>query len=74
MIACSIEAAEHFSVKSHYIPVDTQPNYQKLCFGLGDLPNSEEFYRKAICLPLISSLTKVEQAYVIENVKKLCNG
>ncbi len=40
----------------HYIPVHTQPYYQKLGFKWGDFPESERFYKKTISLPLYPSL------------------
>ena len=60
-------------VNLHYIPVHTQPYYQKLGFAWGDFPNSEDYYSKAISLPMFPTLTEVEQNFVIETVKKLCN-
>jgi len=60
-------------VNLHYIPVHTQPYYQKLGFSWGDFPNSEDYYKKAISLPIFPTLTENEQSYVIETVKKLCD-
>lgn len=60
-------------VNLHYIPVHTQPFYQKLGFAWGDFPNSEEYYKRAISLPIYPTLTADEQSYVIETVKKLCD-
>lgn len=60
-------------VNLHYIPVHTQPYYQKLGFSWGDFPNSEVYYEKAISLPIFPTLTENEQSYVIETVKKLCD-
>lgn len=64
----------NIGVNLHYIPVHTQPYYQKLGFALGDFPNSEEYYKKAISLPIFPTLTENEQSYVIETVKKICDG
>jgi UDP-4-amino-4,6-dideoxy-N-acetyl-beta-L-altrosamine transaminase len=60
-------------VNLHYIPVHTQPYYQKLGFGWGDCPNSENYYKRAISLPIFPTLTENEQSFVIETVKKLCD-
>lgn len=57
----------------HYIPVHTQPYYQNLGFAWGNFPNSEDYYKKAISLPIFPTLTENEQSYVIETVKKLCD-
>lgn len=64
----------NIGVNLHYIPVHTQPYYQKLGFAWGDFPNSEDYYRRAISLPMFPTLTEVEQTFVIETVEKLCNG
>ena len=64
----------NIGVNLHYIPVHTQPYYQKLGFAWGDFPNSEDYYRRAISLPMFPTLTEVEQNFVIETVKKLCDG
>lgn len=63
----------NIGVNLHYIPVHTQPYYQKLGFAWGDFPNSEEYYKKAISLPIFPTLTENEQSYVIETVKTLCD-
>ncbi len=57
----------------HYIPVHTQPYYQKLGFAWGDFPNSEDYYKKAISLPMYPTLTVDEQSYIINIVNKLCD-
>ena len=63
----------NIGVNLHYIPVHTHPYYQKLGFVWGDFPNSEDYYRRAISLPMFPTLTEVEQTFVIETVEKLCN-
>ena len=85
LYAIQVEPAQHkrifdklresnIGVNLHYIPVHTQPYYQKLGFAWGDYPNSEYYYKKAISLPIFPSLTDDEQSYVIEIVRLLCNG
>ena len=53
----------------HYIPVHTQPYYQKLGFQKGDFPVSEKYYEEAITLPLYYDLTDEQQDEVIEALK-----
>ena len=60
-------------VNLHYIPIHTQPYYQKLGFAWGDFPNSENYYKRAISLPMFPTLTENEQTFVIATVKKLCD-
>jgi len=52
----------------HYIPVHLQPYYKELGFNSGDFPNAEEYYQRAISLPLHPQLTAQEQEYIIEQV------
>lgn len=55
----------------HYIPVHTQPYYQKLGFQKGDFPVSEKYYEEAITLPLYYDLTDEQQDEVIEALKEV---
>lgn len=55
----------------HYIPVHTQPYYQKLGFQKGDFPVSEKYYEEAITLPLYYDLTDKQQDEVIEALKEV---
>ena len=53
----------------HYIPIHTQPFYQKMGFKWGDFPKSEKYYNSAISIPLFPNLTFDDQDYIIENLK-----
>ena len=55
----------------HYIPVHTQPYYQKLGFQKGDFPVSEKYYEEVITLPLYYDLTDEQQDEVIEALKEV---
>jgi UDP-4-amino-4,6-dideoxy-N-acetyl-beta-L-altrosamine transaminase len=57
----------------HYIPVHLQPYYQALGFKKGDFPKAENYYQRAITLPLYPDLSSKDQQYVIEQVKILIN-
>lgn len=49
----------------HYIPVHTQPYYQKLGFKQGDFPKSEKYYEEIFTLPLYYALTEEQQDDVV---------
>lgn len=49
----------------HYIPVHTQPYYQKLGFKQGDFPKSEKYYEEIFTLPLYYDLTEEQQDDVV---------
>jgi perosamine synthetase len=62
------------NVQVHYIPVYLQPYYRKMGFRRGLCPNAENFYKKAVSLPLYPSLSKKDTSYVINNIKALAGG
>lgn len=57
-------------VNLHYIPVHTQPYYQRLGFKVGDFPAAEAYYREAISLPMFATLTEAQQIAVVEAVRR----
>ncbi len=52
-------------VQIHYIPVHTQPYYQKFGFKMGDFPVAEDYYNRCISLPMFHSFTNEQQQRVI---------
>lgn len=59
-------------VNLHYIPVHTQPYYQKLGFQWGDFPKAERYYQEAISLPLHYDLTEFDQNRVVDALRGVC--
>lgn len=59
------------NVNLHYIPVHTQPYFQRFGFKIGDFKEAEKYYREAISLPMYYDLTNEEQDYVIKILKKV---
>ncbi|EJL6289644.1 UDP-4-amino-4,6-dideoxy-N-acetyl-beta-L-altrosamine transaminase [Vibrio cholerae] len=53
-------------VNLHYIPVHTQPYYEKLGFSAGDFPESERYYSEAISLPIFHCMTEEQQDKVVQ--------
>ncbi|WP_374496646.1 UDP-4-amino-4,6-dideoxy-N-acetyl-beta-L-altrosamine transaminase [Vogesella indigofera] len=58
-------------VNVHYIPVHTQPHYQRLGFEAGDFPVAEGYYAQAISLPLYPTLTEGLQDEVVSVLREL---
>jgi len=58
-------------VNVHYIPIHTQPYFLKFGFKLGDFPNSESYYRRAISIPLYHGMTIDQQDEVINVLSSL---
>ena len=53
-------------VNLHYIPVYLHPYYQKLGFKRGYCPNTEDFFRKTLSLPIFTDLKLNQQKHVID--------
>lgn len=62
--------ARDIMVNLHYIPVHTQPYYQKMGFRPGDYPKAEQYYREAISIPMHPTLTDAEQDFVIDVLRE----
>lgn len=54
----------------HYIPVHLQPYYRDLGFNPGDFPKSEQYYRRAVSIPLYPDLTHAQQDHVAEVIAR----
>lgn len=63
---------EGIGVNVHYIPVYKLPYYQKHGYSEVCCPNAEEFYSRAITLPLFADMTEEQVEYVAEVTKKVC--
>ena len=58
-------------VNVHYIPIHTQPYYSQLGFRVGDFPNSESYYNRAISIPLFHTMTTDQQDEVVRTLRKV---
>ena len=66
--------AENIGVNVHYIPVHLQPYYQKrFGYSLGDFPKAENYYSRAITLPVFPIMLDKDIDDVIKAVKKVIN-
>lgn len=50
--------AQGIGVNLHYIPVHSQPYYQRMGFQSGDFPQAEHYYAEAISLPMYVGMTE----------------
>lgn len=57
-------------VNLHYIPVHTQPYYQRMGFKVGDFPEAERYYAQAISLPMFQTMSEQQQDVVVAALKK----
>ena len=51
-------------VNLHYIPVHRQPYYERMGFRAGQFPVAEDYYRRALSLPLYATLDELQQELV----------
>lgn len=63
----------NIGVNVHYIPVHTQPYYQRLGFSEGMYPEAENYYKETISLPVFATMTEEQQDRVIAVVKSVFN-
>ena len=54
----------------HYIPIHLQPYYHDLGFSRGDFPNAEEYYKRALSIPIFTQMTDEQQDYVVDMLRK----
>ena len=52
-------------VNLHYIPVHTQPYYERMGFKPDDFPQSQSYYQEAISIPMFQTMTDEQQDEVI---------
>ena len=61
-------------VNLHYIPVHTQPYYERMGFSTGDFPESERYYNEAISLPIFHCMTEDQQDTVVKALTNILVG
>lgn len=62
---------KNIGLQYHYIPINKQPYYKNLGYGDEETPLMDEYYKKAISLPIYPTLLEDEQNYVISSIKDI---
>lgn len=62
--------ARGIGVNLHYIPVHTQPYYQRRGFKAGDFPEAERYYAEAISLPIYPGMSDAQQNQIVAAMKE----
>jgi len=57
-------------VNLHYIPVPSQPYYQRMGFRAGDFPKAEAYYAQAMSLPMYPTMSEEQQDHVIASLER----
>lgn len=64
--------AKKIGTQVHYIPVHTQPYYKKeFRYKWGDYPIAENYYKKALSIPLYPKMSNEDVNYVIKKILQL---
>ncbi len=63
--------ARDVALNLHYIPVHTQPYYERLGHRPEECPAAMEYYAEAFTLPLYYRLTDEQQDYVVESLREI---
>ena len=67
--------SENIGTQVHYIPLYRQPYYRKnYNFNKYDYPQAEQFYERALSIPLFPKMKDEEVDFVIEKILELGNG
>ncbi len=66
--------AAGLGVQVHYIPVYWHPYYEQLGYRRGLCPEAEEFYGRAVSLPIFPEMGDADVANVIERVRRVRIG
>ncbi|HDL01340.1 MAG TPA: UDP-4-amino-4,6-dideoxy-N-acetyl-beta-L-altrosamine transaminase [candidate division Zixibacteria bacterium] len=57
----------------HYIPVPMHPYYETRGYQMSDYPETEEYYRHALSIPMYYELSDTEQQHVINSIVDIAN-
>jgi UDP-4-amino-4,6-dideoxy-N-acetyl-beta-L-altrosamine transaminase len=57
-------------VNLHYIPVYTQPYYQRLGVPQDECPNADRYYGEAMSLPIFPGLSDEELQYIVDALRQ----
>lgn len=61
-------------IQYHYIPINKQPYYKNLGYGDEHTSIMEDYYEKALSLPIFPALLEEEQEYVLKTLLEILNG
>ena len=66
--------AAGIGVNMHYLPVYRQPYYAERGWPQDDCPVAEDYYARAISIPIYATLTRENQQVVIDALRRLTTG
>lgn len=63
--------ANNIFAQVHYIPIHLQHYYKQLGWKTGDFPVAEEYYKKALSIPIYPTLSREDQDFVIDKIMEI---
>ena len=60
----------NINTQVHYIPITHHPYYKKLGFK-SKLNETENYYKKALSIPIFYDLKNKEQKHIVQSLKKI---
>ena len=61
----------NIGLQYHYIPINKQPYYKNIGYGKENTPVMDEYYEKAISLPIYPNLSLDEQNYIFDKILEI---
>ena len=62
---------QNIGIQVHYIPINRQPYYKKLGYGIEKTPVMDNYYQQCLSLPIYPNLTQKQQQYIIDNLSRV---
>ena len=62
---------KNIGLQLHYIPINQQPYYKNIGYGNENTPIMDDYYKKAISLPIYPNLSIEEQEYICESIREI---
>ena len=62
---------KNIGLQLHYIPINQQPYYKNIGYGNENTPIMDDYYKKAISLPIYPNLSIEEQEYVCKSIREI---
>jgi dTDP-4-amino-4,6-dideoxygalactose transaminase len=73
-LAFDAARARGLGVQVHYLPVYLHPFYQDLGYASGLCPVAEDFYSRAISIPIFPAMTDADVDHVVDVVRDIAGG
>jgi len=70
-IFCKKMFKKNIGTQLHYIPIPLHKTYKNMGYNLKKLPNTREYFKKAISIPIFVNLKYKTQMLIVSEIKKI---